>query len=230
MLKNRFASYAFLVLLLPFLACQTTTTEKEKDEKLFINYYARYLQNDRLFKAEVDFFKGDSVQTAQPTSMPVVRFQGGAMQLKNLPERPARYKAERQGDFQSQIQFKYEDEQGQDHLSDFQLDPVESFLFKGDISQSKGFTLVWKGQPLKAGEKLLLLFGDKTNKAASTQIKGPTSRSEATFEGDFLKDLQTGPGVLLLVRTKEGKIAEEKRFINYELSYYSSPQDISITQ
>lgn len=229
MLINRIASTIFLVLLLPFLACQTTTTtETESAEKLFINYYARYLQNDRLFRAEADFLIGDSIQVAQPTTMPIVRFQGGTMPLKELPERAARYKTERSGNFQSKIQFKYENEQGVEQVNDFQLDPVESFLFKDDISQSKGFTIVWKGSPLQQGEKLLLLFGDKNNKAASTEILGPTQRSESTLEGAFLKDLQTGPGVLLLVRSKEGKITEEKQVINYELSYYSSPQDIRI--
>ena len=228
MLKNHFALYGFLGLALVLFACQTNVQKTEKEKMVFINYYSRYLQNDRLFRAEADFFIGDSIQNAQAVEMAAVSFQGGSMELKSLPNRASRYKTERRGNFQSHLQFKYEDSQGKDHTTDFQLDPIESFLFKGDISQSKGFTLVWKGLPLAAGESLLLLFADQTNKAGSTEIKGPTSRSESHFSGDFLKDLETGSGVLLIVRSKKGVKKEALQIINYELSYYSAPQDINI--
>ena len=222
--------YWFIGLLFFLNACQPTVQKAEKKQKLFVKHYVRFLQNDRLYHAETQFLSGDSLHNAHAVKMEEASFQGGSMEVREVPGRAIHYKTERSGPFQSQLKFKYRDEKGRRHSTDYTFEPIPSFLLKNGISKSRGLTLVWKGLPLQDRESLLLFLGDQDNKATSTTIPGPTSRAEVQVDGEFLKDLEPGKGNLFLVRKQEGKQAEEERVINYELEYYTQPIEVEIKE
>lgn len=222
--------FYFAALLLLIASCQADTkkpADQKQKEKKTIRYFVQYLESDRLIRAEARFYDGENIDKAPLLEMNTVSFQGGSMELTSAPKEAFVYKTERPGDFHSKMKFQYslEKEEG---LIDVHLSPIESFLIKDRVSQSKGFTLVWDGRPLVEGEELLLFFADQANKAASSTLRGPTSKSEVQMGGTFLSELQAGKGKLFLVRKKKGKQADQHTTHEFELAYYTRPIGIDI--
>lgn len=220
--------YYFVGLLLLLSSCQADTKKTvTQNEKMTVRYFVQYLQSDRLIRSEARFYNGEDIDKAPLVRMNSVSFQGGSMELTTPPKEAYVYKTERPGDFSSNLKFQYALEEDETSI-DLHLSPIESFLIKDGISQSKSFTLVWDGRPLVEGEELLLFFADQANKAASSTLRGPTSRSEVQMGGTFLKELQTGTGKLFLVRKKKGVKTDGPTSHEFELAYYTRPIGIEI--
>lgn len=197
--------------------------------RLIADYFVRYLADVAELKAQASFYEGQTLQTATPKAMPGgVTFQQSAMEVKSLGGQVLRYSLQRRSTFNPPFAFGYTNDGGEKEAYTLPLNPVESFSFKGPVSRSKGFTLVFQGAPLGKEESLVLLFSDATNQAATITVQGPQAGNELTIPAGELSKLQNGPGTVYLVRKTALIEDSPTRYIIASGEYYTATMKVDL--
>ncbi|MBK8703449.1 MAG: hypothetical protein IPN33_07370 [Saprospiraceae bacterium] len=169
--------------------------------RLIADYFVRYLADVSEIKAQASFYEGDTLETAVPKVIAGgVSFQQSAMEAKSLQREVVRYLLQRRSEFIPPFTFAFTGDDGEKVTYTLPMNPIDSFSFKGPISKSKGGTLILKGEPLSAKESLVVLFSDARNQAGSVTIQGPITTQEVFIPATNLANLQTGAGMVYLVR------------------------------
>ena len=223
---NLFLSFFFL----SCLSCNQDTALVESTQ-LFEEYYVRFLQAEKELKAHASFFEGDSIQNAKPKIFfGGVAFQGGGMQMRNLPKGVVRYSSTlEKADFISPFKFRYKNDLGETIIEKIEMQGIDDFFIKGDISQSQGMTLSLNTE-LSDKESLVLLFSDEQNRAASIQIDGPSELLEHVINKEQTQRLQVGKGMLYLVKKQVNYREEKNRQISSTIEFYSKTIEIEVKE
>lgn len=168
--------------------------------KLFADFFVRYLQDVAEMKAQASFNEGDSLTTASPkTIQGGVAFQGSGMEMRSVQNTLVRYTMHRRSLFNPPFNFSYQGTNGEIQSYTVPLLGIDSFYVRGDVSITKGMTLVMKGAPYTPEEGLVLLFSDSNNNAQSLSFNG-FSGNELFIPAEKLAILTPGPWKLYLVR------------------------------
>lgn len=222
--------FCFCVLLLLASGCKQAATYKETN-RIFSEYFVRYLESERQIKAYATFFEGDSMATAVPkTFLGGVTFQGSAMEPRNLLDKATRYTITQNGDYSSAFEFKYKNEQREEQHHIITMSPLQNLTIDSLISKSSNLKLRVQGGELSAEESLVLLFNDENNKASSITITGPTQGTEHLIPASNLKGLSTGKCQLYLVK-KRGEIKESSDSHTVSaIEFYTNTVEVEVVE
>ncbi len=226
--------YLFVFAQISFLisACQTNEkTDQVEVKPLFINYEVRYLEQEKELRAMAFFKEGDSLEVAVPKEFSNTTFQSNLMEKQNLGDRGTRYILNRKGQFSTNLDFSYTNDEGLPVNYDLSMPEIGEFSIKeGKLHKNKGITIVWKGKNLDPTQSLVFMFTDKNNHAQSNTAKGPTNIPEVFIPSKNLKELTPGNGQLYLVKKQIIKTQEENQSILSVVEYYTSSLDIEIVE
>lgn len=221
-----------LGLFLLFESCQNSTPQKPKPkEKLFIDFFVRYLTDESQLKAQASFSEGISPDDSKPKRIEGgVAFQGSGMIEQNMHSKVIRYELVRPGAYTGSFPFNFKDEEGQQREYLLKMSPIEDFFIKGEISISKGMTLVVNGGLIKANEQLVLLFSDEKSRAYSITLSGPAKTIEFTLTPDQTAALRPGKGQLYLVKRQDNIEENNEISLVSSIEYYTSAIDIEVVE
>lgn len=199
--------------------------------RLIADYFVRYLADVSEIKAQASFYEGDTLETAVPKAIAGgLSFQQSAMETKSLSRGVVRYLLQRRSEFIPPFTFAFTGDDGEKVTYNVPMNPVDSFSFRGPVSKSKGGTLLLKGTPLSAEESLVVLFSDARNQAGSVTIQGPITTQEVFIPATNLAHLQTGAGMVYLVR-KIVKIEDTPaRYVIASAEYYTPAIDVNLEE
>ncbi len=225
--------FLFAACLLLSVGCQSDFFKKKPI--LFANYYVRYLQDGAQTRAEVSFFEGDSIKTAQPKEFSSVFFQKGAMELRRISARTLRYESETNDSYSPDYSFRYKriSSQSEEESQLLKMSPLRIFsVDSGLVSKKKGLKLSWADDALGEQEGLILLFTDKNGATAEVALAGPTPLASAKIAtGNYLQDFAVGAGAqLALVKKQLRRGQEPKKQWVTTVEFYSQPIPIAIVE
>ena len=232
MKKNQFLNI-FIAAAVLASGCQSNFFKSKPT--LFANYYVRYSQDGTRTRAEVGFFEGDSVRTAEPKAFSSVFFQQGAMNPKRISARTLRYEAENSVDYPNTFSFRYkrENSKSEEEKQDLTMSALREFAAEnGVVSKTKGVKLNWKDDALAEGEGLVLLFSDKNGATAEVALSGPTSATEASVGvGNRLQNFAEGEGgKLALVKKQIRRGQESKKQWVTQIEFYTKTIAVTIVE
>ncbi|MCP3929173.1 MAG: hypothetical protein GY705_08745, partial [Bacteroidetes bacterium] len=203
----------------------------EKSEKLFAELYVRYLENEKELKAQVVFFKGDSLENAQPASTDGrISFQGSEMLSRNLNGNTIRHTISFQSDYQETFTFQFQDLSSQIRKYEAGMSPIEGFIVKDQISLSNGMQLILKGEKLSRDESLVLLFSNEKHQAHSIIVEGPTESIELDIPAHQVKEFPIGNGTLYLVKKQTRPIKENYVSGTSTIEFYTNAIDVEVVE
>ncbi len=213
-------------------ACQNSAPKATKPkEKLFIDFFVRYLTDESQLKAQASFSEGISPDESRPKRIEGgVAFQASGMTEQNIQGKVIRYELERQGEYTGKFPFNLKDDEGQQREYLLKMSPIEDFFIKGDISKSKGMKLVVNGGLIKANEQLVLLFSDEESRAYSITLSGPAKTIEFNLSPEKTAPLRPGPGKLYLVKRQDNVEENEEISLVSSIEYYTSAIDIEVVE
>lgn len=221
----------YLILLLFWgTGCQQDTQSTD-NQRLFSEFFVRYLEPEQQLKAYASFFEGDSIKTAAPkTFLGGVSFQGMGMESRNLLDQAIRYTITSTGDYQPVFEFKYKNDDREEIIHSISMSPIEDFVVAPQVRKSEGMTLTVEGGALAPNESLVLLFNDENNKASSITINGPTQGIKHDIPASNLSGLNPGKCQLYLVK-KKSEIAESSdAYTVSSIEFYSNTTDVEIME
>lgn len=218
------------LLLVPFIGCRNNEPAEPKP-RLFGDFFVRFLAEGDGLKAQVSFYEGISLETAIPRTMPGgVIFQGSAMQPRDLQGQMIRYSISREAAYSEAFPFRFQALDGKWKEYLLSMTPVQDFFVKGDISRSRGMTLIVNGGLLRDNEKLVLLFSDDQNRASSITLDGPTANIELFLPPEKLQDLKAGPGQLYLVKKQSDLVERPEISLTSSIEYYTKTIAIDVKE
>lgn len=212
--------------------CQNNTPRQPKpQEKLFIDFFVRYLSDESQLKAQASFSEGISPDDSKAKQIEGgVAFQNSGMTEQNLQGKVIRYELVRSGDYTGNFPFNFKDEEGQQREYILKMSPIEDFFIKGAISKSKGMTLVVNGGLIKANEQLVLLFSDEDSRAYSITLSGPAKTIEFSLSPEQTAPLRPGPGQLYLVKRQDNIEENDEISLVSSIEYYTTAIDIEVIE
>lgn len=204
-----------------FAACNSKPTKTKPAETLFANFYIRYLETEKLMKAEAFFLKGDSLKNAvsfQPGGG--VSFQNSGTESRTLPNQSVRYGFENQADYPTDFEFKFENPDGENQSQTFRLNPAGNFSVKSGLSKSKGSVLILEDDKLEEGESFVFLITDSENQTISLITK---LNEDNTFEipAEKLEKLAVGKIKFYPVKKQVKEVSENGYHYTSTIEYYS---------
>lgn len=213
-------------------SCQEAGNMQQKPaEKLFIDFFVRYLAEESQLKAHASFSKGISPDESRPKQIAGgVSFQNSGMVERNLQSKVIRYELERESEYIGDFPFQFKAEDGKQRAYNLKMTPIKDFFLKGDISISKGMTLVVNGGLIKANEQLVLLFSDDENRAYSITLTGPAKTIEFTLSPEQTAPLRPGPGKLYLVKRQDNQQENEEISLVSSIEFYTPAIDIEVVE
>ncbi len=204
------SSYAIFLVAFLFYSCQsepksvTTRTEEvpnmKAGEKLFANYYIRYLADEKIMKSEASFFTGVERQKRNAETFSTISLGGTTMRLDKTSKANPYYKLEQNGVQGNKVKFQFITTQGAKEEDLISTPMLESISFGKQLSQSKNGLLSWKGEPLGDKESLVLLFTNKEERTTSTVVNGPSEKSELLIPFKKLEKISLGVNRVYIVR------------------------------
>ncbi|MEM6967637.1 MAG: hypothetical protein AAF573_22935, partial [Bacteroidota bacterium] len=197
----------------------------------FANFYVRYLQSEKMAKANATFRSGMTQENSEPLDLPKgVFFHNGNMNPRKIDGVGTRYSYNFKGDFSDNFQFRFEDPLKGKVSHDIQMNPITNYSFEGDISKSNGITVKWEGAPLNENESMVFLISNENAKHPPFEIKGGTTTSEIKIPAEKLTRINTGPSTMYMVR-KQTQITQKPNFVALsEMEFYTSEKDIDIVE
>jgi hypothetical protein len=210
-MKTTYVLFAIIFIFsgMQFTSCsgkaEPARKEEVKDEKrLFARFYARHLAEDGKTMAEVSLMEGNNKKQAQQTHLSGgIFYAGGAMEEQNLSSvNKLRYKSERQEAFEGSFDFVFAYPEGEEQSFSMPLAEITDFSLSNPLRKSKGALLKWSGSPLDQDETLVLLISDSEQKAATLEIKGPSSENSIEVRPEKLEGIAAGEARFYLVRKK----------------------------
>ena len=227
--------YLYCVLsLLSFLVfgCRNSVKSPVRTDKIFANYYIRYQEDVKQFKAQATFFAGDSLPTARAkVFLEGVSLNNEAMSRKQLNENLIRYELVSKREFSAPYAFRYHDDGRNLREFSINLETFGVFSVKDSkISQSIGGRIELENGNLKAGEKLIILLIDQNNKTSTQSFSGPLDNSLYIIGEEHVKQLAPGPASLYLVKRSDQMTREGTTEISATIEYYSAVQEFEILE
>jgi len=213
-------------------SCQNSAPKAPKPkEKLFIDFFVRYLTDESQLKAQATFSEGISPDESKAKRIEGgVAFQNSGMTEQNIQGRVTRYELERESEYTGSFPFNLKDDDGKQREYLLKMSPIEDFFIKGEISKSRGMTLVVNGGLIKANEQLVLLFSDEENRAYSITLSGPAKTIEFELKSDQTAPLRPGPGKLYLVKRQDNVEENEEISLVSSIEYYTSAIEIEVVE
>jgi hypothetical protein len=205
--------------------------QQKPAEKLFIDFFVRYLAEDSQLKAQASFSTGISPDESRPKQIAGgVSFQSSGMVERNLLSKVIRYELERESEYIGDFPFQFKADDGKQRAYNLTMTPINDFFLKGDISISKGMTLVVNGGLIKANEQLVLLFSDDESRAYSITLTGPAKTIEFTLSPEQTAPLRPGPGQLYLVKRQDNQQENEEISLVSSIEFYTPAIDIEVVE
>lgn len=212
--------------------CKEAASGQEKPkEKLYIDFFVRFLADESQLKAQATFSEGISPDEAKPKHIEGgVAFQNSGMIERNIQSKIIRYESIREGEYADDFPFQFKDDEGNQRAYNLKMSPIEAFFLKGEISRSKGMTIVVNGGLIKANEQLVFFFSDEDNKAYSITLSGPAKTIEFVFESAQTAPLHLGPGKLYLVKRQDNQQENDEISLVSSIEYYTKAIDIEVVE
>ncbi len=231
MRRHHTAFFALVLFLLAGSCRETGSMPQKPAEKLFIDFFVRYLAEESQLKAQASFSEGVSPDESRPKQITGgVSFQNSGMQERNLQSKVIRYELERESEYIGDFPFQFKADDGKQKAYNLKMTPIKDFFLKGDISISKGMTLVVNGGLIKANEQLVLLFSDEENRAYSITLTGPAKTIEFTLSPEQTAALRPGPGKLYLVKRQDNQEENEEISLVSSIEFYTPAIDIEVVE
>lgn len=219
-------------LLLGCLCCspERELSEEQQAEKLYAEYYIRYLQDKKQLKAEATFKRSidvDSARSIEPNGS--IFLQNVQLTPVRIDKRNLRYQKEFNRVFEPEYNFKFVDDDEQVINHNIKMTSIPKFSIESNIgSKANGINIQWEGENLKKNEQLIILLSDANDKTSSFVIEGPTSKSSCVFPSTRMDALSNGKGYLYLVKTQKTEVEKEDMLIHTVVEYYSDKMNIEI--
>ena len=241
-MKNNRIIYSLFLALGIVIGCQNTPstpnaptpdqapTSPDKVLPVFANYYIRYIEDDRLLRAEASFKEGENASKSQPiTFKGGVAFMSSGMQAKKLNEQLIRYEYLQKVDFpKDEFRFNFKDKKEQEHLFNIGLTPIVDFEVK-KASISSGLRIDLKTEPLTSDETLIAILTDTNGNPTTIEQKGPTETSIIQFSlQPHQSSLSPGKATISLIRKKTKRSKKDNYNHSATAEYYSKPKNLSI--
>jgi hypothetical protein len=226
--------FGLILALFSFNACQEapSTEEEAARSPLFADLYVRYIAPQQQYSASATFRQGDSLAAAATVSLrEAVLFESEEMSARLLPQDITRYRIDEKSPYQSSNTFSFTLPGRKPMSYPVVLPPIDSFdVIGGSASLSEGMSLYLHGQPLRNGERLVLLFTDAADKAESLTLPGPQFDDTIKLHPLRLRKLSPGPHRLYLVR----KLSRDTQLAGIRLrsaaEYYSGSQPFEVVK
>lgn len=224
----------YLIFFILFLAFSLNACKEEKgrsaQQKVFADFYVRYLEPEQELKAYAAFIEGQKIEEGHPKTFPGgLNFMSVRMDPKKLSDETIRYHYATKRNFTSNFTFSFIQEDGLVREFKTSLNNIEGFHVTKGASLSKGLQLNYSGAALGQGESLLLLFTDSLSQAYTLQANGPTE-TNIFFEPDQLRHIPAGKMELYLVRKKLVEGVQDNYDYRFALEYYSDILTLSLAE
>ena len=202
-------------------ACNSKPAETKSAETLFANFYIRYLETEKLLKAEAFFLKGDSLKNAKPFQPEAgVSFQNSGTESRTLPNQSVRYGYENLADYPNKFEFKFENSNGEDQTQTFELNRAGNFSVQSELSKSKGGELKLEEDKLAEGESFVFLITDSENQTVSLITKLDEDNA-FKIPAEKLKELAVGEIKFYPVKKQVKEVTENGYHYTSTIEYYS---------
>lgn len=193
-----------------------------------IQYYARYLESSQELKLEAHFFS-DTARFYLPGGVFVGDYK---LQAKKTPKFGWAHRfSQRRVDFDTSYVFRYAfgEGEGLEILDTIRFPLLAEFeLATPELSKATGGLLRWQGQPLGAGERLILLFEDKEGTTFTINHTGGSKGPQLAIQPDMLKTLATGPIVLRIIHKKRLEEQLRNAKVVKEMEYYRKAMKVEL--
>lgn len=231
--KKNTAAPIFWLLLLPALlccnGCDTNPEEKKSEKKRLVDIYIRFLVPENEYKAQIIFLESDSADNVRPVRLTGdVLWNGHPLRIKNPGSMELRYEYLKSGPFTAQQEFMFQDEKGSSRKIAVAMDPISTFSIGPAISRAEGVVLETTGQPLTAGETLLLLFTDEQGNTREISFKGPRKSNTFQLTPQMTGNLLPGKHELYLIKQQQRESVQQQRSVYSLVEWYSAVKAVVV--
>jgi len=242
--SNSLSLYSYLFAIILFSACQSEPKAEvassgvpsiADSEKLYVNYYVRYMADEKKLKAEVSFFSGAKKQKRNPKTFSEVSLNRVNMRLDETSKANPYYKIEQNKAASARANFQFITESGIQEKDLVVIPSLASISFGTELSRKKDGLVRWEGEPLGDKESLILLFTNEQERTTSTVINGPSEKSEIVIPSTKLQKIGLGKNRVYIVR--KNRIIENKkslgglpREIRALTEFYSETIELNIVE
>ena len=215
-------------------ACSNSSTPEVSNtaKNIYANYYVRYLESERMLKAEATFYKGDNPESAQPLTLQKgLSLFGNNMSVRRIQNKISRYHYENLMDYpkDASFPFKYNHADSEAQTYTMSMSPVGKFEIK-DCSISKGINLELE-TALNSNESFVVLFNDANNRSVSLMVPFTENKSINIPLGAYKEILSKGKSELYLVKKQKKEIEKDGNIENKGLiEYYSKSVEVELTE
>ncbi len=222
----------FALFILSLSACQSNDTTKKTDAKpIFINYEARYLEEEKELRGLAYFKQGDFQETATSIDVLNPTFQGSAMDKQDLGERGSRYIFTKKGPYSPNLNFGFKNESGVLINHEMNMPEMGEISVKEDfISKNKGVTIDWDGALIDSSQVLIIMFSGEDGNSSSLSLRGPSEVSEVVVNASSIKRLALGRGQVFLVKKQVKKTRNQNQTITASIEYYTKPIELQVVE
>ncbi len=192
-------------LIMSSFGCQTAETQKFQS----LEFYVRYLQTEKTFRAEATFREASAGQNPVAAELPGgLKFEGKEMSV--LPESGGKYKTEFDGDAQTEPLFVWENEKKQLQQFKMPMPAIGGFNFRfatkaEKLNRSRPARLVWSGEPIGENESFLLFWENEEHGVVKMPVSGMTADASLILPAVKISELKPGGWQLYIVRKKAVK-------------------------
>ncbi|MFK7806223.1 MAG: hypothetical protein AB8F74_00350 [Saprospiraceae bacterium] len=203
-------------------------------EDIQVQYYARYIADEKELKAEASFFSKSKEDEKMSITFSSVLLNDNPMRLDQSDSKRSYYKLNQKGEAPSRMAFQMISEQGKKEEDVIVIPELKDFSFGKKLSPSKDGFLTWKGNPLGDKESLVFLFTNEKDRTTSTILNGPTVKSELIIPASKIKNLEPGNHRVYIVRknrfieTKKGRDGTPRE-IKALTEYYSKTIEVEVS-
>lgn len=224
-------SILILTLLLCSWGCREAPDVPASRNKLYAEFFVRYLSAEQQIKGQVSFRQGVdrvSAQPWQPTGE--VLFELQAMERDELPDKAVRFTQVRYGSYRQPFVFHFPGLQGKYLQYEIKSTPLQNFFVQGPISKSRGATFVVHGGILHDQEKMVFAFVNADKEVRTITVEGPTKDIGFDLRSEQMADLSTGPGRLYLIKHSQKQEVHPTIEITSTVECYTNDQAIIIEE
>lgn len=220
--------FVFLTLII-LTSCASNETASE--EKLYVNFVMRYIQDNGNFNAKAKFktvTKGEKEAAFFPSTG--VSFMDMPMYKKDIPGVGQFYEYDGSKHPKASILYRFLDQNDKSAQLEATYSPMRNLTIQESVIElDSGFTLVWEGEPLIQGDELLLnveIEGEDLQKLIYT---GATKSNRLFYRKEQLEKLSRGKATFSYMKLHYERYPEDSKIGgSYTLEYHFKPIEIEI--
>ena len=220
------------VILIFLSACTTKNSGKNpatpQSETVYGNLYVRFIEDQKVVKAEASLARGISPEKAIPLEIEGgVSFQSSGMTKRSIRDKIIRYETTIPSDYFHPFQFGVK-LNGEQHKLELDMTPLGDFFLPEKEQTEDNMVVVAQEGSLSMGEQMVFMVSDAENKAASIIVEGPHPDIKFFLNKQQLSSLKKGEGKMYIVKKQLSSIKRVPFDVVTELEYYTKAIDVEI--